>query len=185
MLLLLAGFLLSLVTGFSVPLALTPTNLHEAPPAPSVATDEPRTPARGVTTFEDGMSFTIDYPSDFTAIPGLGRDVDPNDPVSSASFRSPDGSVEFYVYSPLWNGEPTDFSPPEGTKVVEERTGDRVVRRATWKMPGGMTRSFEDTEYPSTNTRRTFGIAYRDRASYEKWRPAYLAFKASLRQFAD
>ncbi len=141
------------------------------------------TPPPVATSF-NGAWFSIDVPAGFTVLPGTG-DANGVEGANDASFRSPDTTVVFYVFSPQWNGTPTNFQPPEGTTIDTETSGSIVIRRATWRMADGMIRSFEDTEDTEFNTRRTFGIAYRDAAALARWRPAYLGFKASLQQFAD
>ena len=68
---------------------------------------------------------------------------------------------------------------------VEQRGGVKT-RRVTLKAKDGTyLRSFEDAENTETNNRRVFGIKYRDRNAYSKYRRQYLTFKNSLRQFSD
>jgi hypothetical protein len=139
-----------------------------------------------------GTWFDIKYPLGFAAragkagcIAGAGCD--------SASFRSPDGAVEFYVYSPLWGGDPSvDIAMDPGTERLidkqEEVTAQRTVRWATVAAKdGSYTRStvdIVDDNYGSP-VRHAFGITYKDAATYAAWREAYLAFKGSLLQYAD
>lgn len=136
----------------------------------------------------NGAWFEIRYPSNFRVRPSLrgssGQGYD------SAFFASPDGSVEFYVFSPQWNGEPVDIelnpqSEVQASQNTEKRQG-RIVRRVTIRArDNSYLRSFEDTEDTATNTRKVFGVKYRDQAAYNRYRQNYLAFKQSLRQFAD
>lgn len=146
------------------------------------------------TTLYRGSWFDIEYPQNFTARPTV--------PTDEAYFTSPDGTVEFFVYSPLWSGNPETYlmiAPME--EVISEKTeevkesersgqlGDRIVRRVTIKAKdGSYYRSFvsikEQVEAESY-LHHVFGIKYKDDASYEKYREAYVAFKKSLKQYAD
>ena len=58
-------------------------------------------PETATRTFR-GSWFDIEYPENFTARPtALTTD--------EAYFLSPDGTVEFFVYSPLWSGDPESY----------------------------------------------------------------------------
>lgn len=81
-----------------------------------------------------GAWFKVEYPSDFTVKPSLkstsGKGYD------SAFFVSPDESVEFYIFSPMWNGVPSDIElNPKTEKLVSETTED-VSERMRAKTPG-------------------------------------------------
>lgn len=135
-----------------------------------------------------GAWFQIKHPSNFTVRPsqrsGSAGGFD------SAFFTAPGGEVEFYVFSPQWNGEPSDIALDSRYEVsvsqTTQRSGNKIIRRATIKAKdGSYTRSFEDIEDTATNTRRVFGIEYVSQAAYNRYRQTYLTFKASLTQFAD
>jgi hypothetical protein len=133
-----------------------------------------------------GAYFEVKYPEGFRARPSLRSDENPD----SAFFTAPDGSVEFYVYSPIWNGEPTDIEINEAREeYVSQNTQTNAgikIRRVTIRAKdGSYLRSFEDTENTNTNNRTVFGIKYRNQAAYNKYRQTYLTFKKSIRQFAD
>lgn len=152
-----------------------------ASPAPSSVQGE------GWRTYQ-GAWFEIKYPGNFRARPSLpsnsARGYD------SVFFTAPDGAVEFYVFSPQWNGAPSDIEMDPRSEVLVsqnfERKAGKTIRRVAIRSRGGAYfRAFEDTEDTTTNTRRVFGIKYRNQASYDHYRQIYLTFKASLRQFAD
>lgn len=135
-----------------------------------------------------GAWFEVKYPATFQ--------VHPSQRSSSAGgydsvfFTAPDGSVEFYVFSPQWNGEPNDVEINSRNEVLvsqsSEKKGSTTVRRVTVKArDNSYTRSFEDTADSATNTRKVFGIKYRNQDAYSRNRQTYLTFKQSLRQFAD
>jgi len=135
----------------------------------------------------EGAWFKIKYPAAFAVHPsqrnssGEGHD--------SVFFTAPDGSVEFYVFSPQWNGEPNDIEIKTGEVLVSqnsEKRGEKTVRRVTIRARNNSySRSFEDTEDSATNTRKVFGIKYRNQNAYSSYRQTYLTFKQSLTQFAD
>lgn len=135
-----------------------------------------------------GAWFEIKYPSGFRVRPSqLSSSASGYD---SAFFTAPDASVEFYIFSPQWNGEPGDIAINSRSEVFvsqdTDRRGNRAVRRATIRArDGSYTRSFEDVEDTDSNTRRVFGVKYINSRAYDRYRQTYLTFKQSLRQFAD
>jgi hypothetical protein len=109
--------------------------------------------------------------------------------VDWALFSAPDGSAEFYIFSPLWNGEPKEIEPKPTEEIVtqaNETKGDMKVRRMTLKArDGSYTRSFEDRENTKTNNRTTFAIKYKDQKIYDQYKSDYLHFKQSWKAWAD
>jgi hypothetical protein len=133
-----------------------------------------------------GAYFEIKYPAGFRVRPSQRSDENPD----SLFFTAPDGSVEFYVFSPIWNGEPKDIEINEATEIYvsqdAQTKGDIKIRRLTIRArDGSYLRSVEDTENTNTNNRTVFGIKYRDQTAYNRYRQTYLTFKKSIRQFAD
>jgi hypothetical protein len=150
----------------------------------------------GLTTAEAGQGwrvfkgawFEIKYPPGFTVKPGQRSRTSVRG-YDSAFFISPDQKVEFYVFSPQWNGTP-DYSLDSVNEVIvsnDVTTKNNVtVTQVTIKEKnGGYLRSWLDKEDKLSNTRCVFGIKYRNKTSYDQYRPDYLIFKNSLRQFAD
>lgn len=136
-----------------------------------------------------GEFFTVSYPPGFKAREGIRRSPASKLP-DSAFFESSDGAVEFYVYSPQWNGEPKDIEvDSEKEKETSSKTtqkGDSRIREVDISAKdGSYERSFLDVTDTALNTRKVFGIRYRDDKALKKHRPAYLKFKESLQQFAD
>ncbi len=136
-----------------------------------------------------GAYFEVKYPPGFKARKSLPSNSFEGQH-DSAFFTAADGTVEFYVFSPLWNGTPEDIELVATTELLvsetTERKGAVKTRRVTIKAKdNSYTRSFEDTENTETNNRRVFGIKYKDRDAYNKYRSQYLTFKNSLRQFSD
>lgn len=152
-------------------------------------------PLRGFTAERDnwplykGAWFQIKYPPNFTVKPSLKSRTAVNG-YDSAFFASPDQAVEFYIFSPQWNGEPEDIGlEPNKEALVSEnfgRDGKKQLRMVTVKSKAGTyLRSWVDIQDPMSNTRWAFGIKYKDRAAYNKYKRDYLLFKSSLKQFAD
>lgn len=134
-----------------------------------------------------GAWFRIQYPSTFTVRPSLHSETTDRG-YDSAFFTAPDDSVEFYVFSPQWTGEPTDIALRPATETALDRKQEtKAGKTVTWvsikAKDGSYTRAYVDTEEGST--RLVFGIQYRNQAAYERYRAAYVQFKQSLEQFAD
>lgn len=136
-----------------------------------------------------GAWFSIEYPPEFRPHPSLPSTTTTHG-YDSAFFRSPDGAVQFYVYSPQWGGEATDVDlDPARETLVSEKTTDSGATRTTWRTFAAKnrkyTRSLVHTRKASSGTDLVFGIQYRDQSAYKTYRDAYLRFKGSLRQYAD
>jgi len=146
-----------------------------------------------------GPWFTVNYPATFKARPGKADWTPEVKESNSAFFLSPDKHVEFYVYSPQWDGEPTDYAPDTQREVVTEKreqthqekinSENQDTIRVQWvtvkAKDGSYFRSWVDRENVTRHTRYTFGIKYSDQRSYNKYKKQYEAFKQSLEQFAD
>ncbi len=150
------------------------------------------------TALYKGSWFDITYPKSFTAAPQAPTTTTNGITVvqtDEATFTSPDGKVEFFVYSPLWAGQPKSYlelAPTEellDEKLEEDAHGegtydDTMTHWATIKaFDGSYYRSFVSTRTESTHL--VFGIKYRDAASYQTYKADYVAFKQSLTQYAD
>jgi len=140
----------------------------------------------------EGAWFDIEYPGDFSvrpSMPSLSREG-----FDSAFFLAPDSSVEFYVFSPQWSGEPEDFSINAASETIvsmsKETLDDGEVSHFTVRAKDKRYwRSMEDTVVrvngEEIGVRYAFGIKYTDEKSYQKYRPQYLKFKSSIRRYAD
>jgi hypothetical protein len=142
----------------------------------------------GQTKTFNGAWFDIKYPSSFTPRPSLISATSAKG-YESAFFRSPDGSAEFYIFSPQWSGTPTDISLRSTEKITSttSKTSGNVTVK-WWTITandGSYTRTYQETTNSSANTNWVIGIKYKDQSAYNKYKQQYLAFKASLVQFAD
>lgn|SRR5574341_359917 len=161
-------------------LSLVLTLLTFSTPATTISQDT------GWRTYR-GAWFEIQYPANFRVRPSLSSSSAQG--YDSVFLAAPDVTVEFYVFSPQWNGTPSDIEVKSSELLVsqslEEKGGKTIRRVAIRARDGSYLRAFEDTEDKTTNTRKVFGIRYRDEQSYNRYRQSYLRFKTSLRQFAD
>lgn len=136
-----------------------------------------------------GAWFDVWIPDDFQAAPSLRSATDP-DGVESAFFRSADHQVEFYVFSPQWDGEPTDIAlDPARERLSASETKDLADTTVTWytidALDGSYSRSYQDRRSTLEHTRTVLGVKYMSKAAYARYKDAYLQFKRSLRPFTD
>lgn len=151
---------------------------------------------------EDIMG-SVYHGSYFDIIVPDGFSVSPQTPLSGAEknsiiltneafFTAPDESIIFYVYSPLWRGEPAYLEAKKDEILVSEKTETSGGKSILW-------RTFQDTNmayYRSlvsireeigtgNEVHHIFGIQYKDQAAYDTYKDTYTAFKESLVQYAD
>lgn len=141
----------------------------------------------------NGDYFSVTFPEDFTAIEINGDEV---------RIVSPDESVEFYVYSPLWDGQPATYLEIWETEELADESSTITIKEDVYRdnvQTRWVTAQARDGSYirsymyqRSCNTSElldcvsyAFGIKYRDQQAYARYRDAYKAFKASLVQFSD
>ncbi len=147
-----------------------------------------------------GAWFDIDYPAGWKAT-AIGRSLSSTTGSDSARFTSPDGSAEFYVFSPQWNGDPPAIKLDPRREV---QVSSRIQTASSGKMRGGgylsttvahwytarakdhsYERSWVDVEDNSLHVRHVFGIKYRSQAAQQKYKEQYAHFCKSLVQFGD
>jgi hypothetical protein len=136
-----------------------------------------------------GAWFTIHYPSDFIVHPSMPSSTSA-DGFDSARFTSPDGLVEFYVFSPQWDGQAYDIE----LKPESEYLFDKELRNLRDKTEilftiaakdGSYKRSYRETTMYQSNVRWILGIKYASQMAYQKYQDAFVRFKKSLTQYAD
>ena len=98
--------------------------------------------------------------------------------------------VEFYVFSPQWNGRADILDVAERAEVLESREknkkGDLVIEEVTIKARDkSYIRFVVSTTNEMYNTNKTFGIRVPNMKVYEQVRALYLQWKQTLQQFAD
>lgn len=143
----------------------------------------------------NGSWFSVEFPKDFSASPlSPEKHIDNYSFVETdeARFTSPDGTVEFFIYSPQWSGNPKDYLIQQSNEKIvddmEESTSDipqsMAHRWVTFEdKDGKYTRAYNSIRTESTH--HVFGVKYTDRKSYERYKAKYMAFKKSLQQYAD
>lgn len=149
-----------------------------------------KVPTKGLTTFK-GAWFDIKYPIGFRPVlrdrAATGGGYDGHAACDGASFLSPDGLVEFYVYSPQWGGQSQWLFKRQGEKAGAKSTQSSKTTSITYlTFTGpGYTRAYADYKSTDGSTRWGFGIKYKSQSAYKAYRPLYLKFKQSLKQYAD
>lgn len=144
----------------------------------------------------NGSWFSVSYPDNFKASPLSPKQKMDNYAyveTDEATFVSPDGTVEFFVYSPQWSGDPKSYLEPmkneriESDKTEAGKSDDAYSPTHHWvtfvDKEGKYTRSFHSRK--SEVTHLVFGIKYASVKHYERYKAAYTAFKKSLMQYAD
>lgn len=156
----------------------------------------PRRAPKGWKTY-DGPWFSVFYPSKWKATPGKTPAGAGGGKSDAAFFTSPDGSVQFALYSPMWNGNPTDLNIDAKREkqvsrlVTKSQSKDKLKleMQARWTtfraLNGSYTRSIVDVENKTLNVRHVFGFRYKNAATYRKFLPQFQKFKASLEQYSD
>lgn len=149
--------------------------------------------AEGELKKHSGAYFDVDYPQEFAA-----HEINP----SEAYFTSPDGEVEFFVYSPLWSGKPETYLEIKQDENLVVRSSQKVIKDGVYQdhiqiewatiaaNDGSYTRAFMHRRACHSDgfvdcLSHVFGIQYADKQAYEQYRDAYILFKKSLKQYAD
>lgn len=136
-----------------------------------------------------GAWFEVKYPSDFIAQGSMVSASGEENQFDSAFFTSPDGEVEFYIFSPQWGGEPTDIAlrsnEKEGNRQVKKTANQTVTHWTISAKDGSYVRSYQEIRNEMENTVWVVGIKYKNQKAYERYKKQYIAFKSSLQQFAD
>jgi hypothetical protein len=138
-----------------------------------------------------GAWFDIKYPAKFKAKPSL-KSASSATGCESATFTSPDNSVQFYVFSPQWSGTASDIDLKKNEKMIEQKIDTSGEHREkilkNWTImanDSSYCRSYQEKANTDLSVNYVIGIKYKDKAAYEKYKKQYLAFKASLIQYGD
>lgn len=189
----------------SLPPAVQELQTQAVPESPKQETRTPvaiPTPTQVPTTLYMGSWFDIRYPQEFTvspALPASNKNGEKTIQTDEATFTSPEGTVAFFVYSPLWSGNPKEYlTIAASEELVDEKTDEKTANgpsggtKTRWvtlkAKDGSYYRSFVSIRRQlgsGSELHHVFGIKYRDMAAYETHKAAYAAFKQSLRQYAD
>ena len=134
-----------------------------------------------------GAWFQIQYPSNFIATGSMKSLT--ADGFDSAVFTSPNKQVEFYVFSPQWEGEANDIKLQGQEKLINTKTqisGDTEITWWTITSPNGTyQRSYVQKTHKIFHTTCIFGIMYKNAKAFDLYKKEYANFKNSLQPFAD
>lgn len=135
-----------------------------------------------------GAWFDIEFPANFKVENSLKSSTN-SEGFDSALFTSPDGKVQFYIFSPQWNGKPDDIKIQENEKIIEtkaeNKNGTFINRWTVAAKDGRYFRSYEESSEIEGQINKVFGIKYASKEDLERYRDEYLHFKNSLKQYAD
>jgi hypothetical protein len=137
--------------------------------------------------FQGGAWFDIMYPATFTP-KIIQKSTTQSDKADAVIFLSPDKLVEFYIYSPLWNGVAPGIEINLGTERLDsEKSSKSKDGTITWftisSRKGEYIRSYQ--AFKSDSIHWVIGIKYKDKSAYEQYKNKYLFFKKSLQQYSD
>lgn len=133
-----------------------------------------------------GAWFDIDYPEGFTVKNSIPSETRGDNTYDSATFTSPDQAVVFYVYSPQWSGVPSDITlKGNEQKLKTDKLGNVISYYSYYEGKEKRTYSYQVTRNADQQITMVIGLSYPSQKVYEKYKKAYTAFKASLKQYAD
>jgi hypothetical protein len=132
----------------------------------------------------EGASFEIKYPANFM-VKGSLKDADG---FQSATFRSPDNLVEFYIFSPYTSGKATDIVIKPREKLSSTKSQTKGGTKITWwtitALDGSYSRSYQETKYNNAGN-WVIGIKYKNASALEKYKKEYAMFKTSFYTYGD
>jgi len=172
------------------------TNAPVVRATPKENTNSAVVPVTTKTATYNGQWFDIRYPENFELKPRVDE-MDPSATADEMYFASKDNSVEFFVFSPLWRGEPAaylDAAPGEVLSATKSETsGEGLDKKTiTWgtfkAKDNSYLRSYVSIKSQvdtGSDLHHVFGIRYKDQKTYDLYKGAYEAFKQSLVQYAD
>jgi len=131
-----------------------------------------------------GAGFEVSSPNTFRAI-GSQRSPEKNG-YESVFFTSPDGAVEFYIFSPINKGVPNDIDVKINEKISPiQLTSGKMVSARFWTITAkdnSYTRAYHESIDSKTASNWIVGIKYKSQAAYNKYKNDYLAFKKSYKK---
>jgi hypothetical protein len=131
-----------------------------------------------------GAGFEVSYPNTFRAV-GSQRSPEKNG-YESVFFTSPDGGVEFYIFSPINKGVPNDIDVKINEKISPiQLTSGKTVSAKFWTITAkdnSYTRAYHESIDSKTGSNWIVGIKYKSQAAYNKYKNDYLAFKKSFKK---
>ncbi|NKQ41582.1 MAG: hypothetical protein HF962_08430 [Sulfurovum sp.] len=151
-----------------------------------------------------GSYFGIRFPKSFTAYPSMKKKgISMGAVTDEATFISSKKDVEFFVYAPLWGGEPKNYTKIlDNEKILEDKIEkhDKPKKHRKHTMTHRVVLQDKQERYYRAYTHRrscidkkltqecadlVFGIKYKDKKSYNRYMSDYKQFRSSLQQSAD
>jgi hypothetical protein len=137
----------------------------------------------------EGAWFNVRYPDTFVA-QGSQKSLG-TDGFDSATFRSPTGDVEFYIFSPQVGGKAEDLEKWIASEKLiassEAKSAARMIKWRTYQaFDKSYTRSVEETRTPDgLYVTRVLAIKYKDATALAKYKTDYATFKSSHVAYAE
>lgn len=133
-----------------------------------------------------GAWFEVEYPSDFTVRGSMISQTKGDGSFDSAFFTSPDGSVEFYIFSPKRKGEAMDitlqYNEKEGSHEKQISRKQTITSWTISDKKGTYARSYQKVENHYENTIWMVGVKYKNKRTYNRYKRQFAEFKKSLIQ---
>ena len=164
-----------------IPVGANPANKNNSLRQKQICNDA------GCFSLFQGAWFDIMYPAEF--FPKVIKKSAPKaDKADAVIFSSPDRLVEFYIFSPQWDGiAPGIEISPITEKLDSEKSSKFKDGKITWftisSRKGEYIRSYQ--AFKSDSIHWVIGIKYKDKNAYDQYKKQYLFFKKSLQQYAD
>jgi hypothetical protein len=187
----------SVIDNYEHPPSLIDIVREQEVPVVEKTTTRPLTPTTTSTVLRySGAWFDVEYPSSFTPSPSQTNGVDHIN-TDEATFTSEDGSVEFFIYSPLWNGQTTYHTISDNEDFVDRKEVETPGTGFDKTLTKWVTVKAKDNSYyrsyihvrkqidTGSEYTYTFGIKFKDTNAYNTYKDAYIAFKKSLVQYGD
>lgn len=144
-----------------------------------------------------GEWFEVRYPADFTPIP-VQKSSSSDTGYDGVKFRSSDGKVFFYVYSPMWRGTSDEIKLKRNESVTDSKTTkkknpkrDIETITETWMTIEPKDKSYQRYLYichmdiEDQRLTYAFGIQASDAKELAKYHDDYKRFKDSLVRHLD
>jgi hypothetical protein len=138
-----------------------------------------------------GKAFKVSYPAGWKAQPLEAKTAKDSD---AATFTSPDGTMQFYIFSPQWSGTAPGIALDAAKETETARNTDRgmssgVKGTFTWHTitakDKSYTRTYQSFLAEGEPIHWVIGMKYANEATLAKYRADYARFKGSLEQYAD
>jgi hypothetical protein len=138
-----------------------------------------------------GKSFKVEFPPGWKV-----QTLEAKKPRESdaATFTSPDGAMQFYIFSPQWDGTPPAIAldaakEAETARKTEPGVSSGVKGHYTWQTIAAKdksyTRTYQSFKAIDEPIHWVIGMKYSNDEALAKYRADYARFKQSLQQFAD